>query len=146
MTIVGNIFLVLSSNSDNSTGNSSVFTQTLAEPLLLNNGVNYEVCLVDYEFPTPTPYTNKTINITADICVMSDINGNLDRYLGRTMINMPTLLQQEQIKIKNISQDWVRLSKTSFDKIDITIKDSDNVGVPSGNSSLTICIRQVEIY
>ena len=59
MSITGNLYLVLSSDNENSTGNASAFTQVLGQPLLLNNNANYEVCLVDFECPTPNPYTNK---------------------------------------------------------------------------------------
>lgn len=149
MTIVGNLYLVLSSDTLKSTGDASAYTQVLGEPIVLNSNANYEVCLVDFECPTPEPYTNNSIHITADICEMSDINGTLERFVGRSMVDMPTLLQKEELKIRNPTQEWVRLSKTSFDSVSITIKDDAGVAVPTGagkRSSVKLCIRQVPIY
>jgi hypothetical protein len=147
MSITGNLYLVLSSDNENSTGDASAFTQVLGQPLLLNNNANYEVCLVDFECPTPNPYTNKPVHITADICVMSDVNGSLERLVGRSMVDMPTPLEKEQLKVKSSTPEWVRLSKTSFENVSITIKDDSDVSVPVGSgkrSSLTLSIRAVQ--
>lgn len=146
MTIVGNIFLVLSSDNIKSTGDASAYTQVLGEPIILNSNANYEVCLVDFQCPTPNPYTNKPIHITADICETSDVNGTLERFVGRSMIDMPTSLQKEELKIRNPTQEFIRLSKTSFDSISITIKDDAGVDVPTGDgkrSTVKLCIREV---
>jgi len=145
--ISGNFYLVLSSDSLNSTGNATSFTQVLAESVILNNNRQYEVSLVDFECPTPNPYTNRPLHITADICVMSDVNGVLKRFIGRSMVDMPTPLEKEQFKVKSLTQEWIRLSKTTFSEVSITIEDDAGEQVPIGDgkhSSVTICIREVQ--
>jgi hypothetical protein len=80
---------------------------------------------------------------------MSDVNGTLERFVGRTMVDMPTSLQKEELKIRNPTQEWVRLSKTSFESVSITIKDDAGVSVPIGEgkrSSVKLCIREVPVY
>lgn len=143
--IDGNMYLVVSSDSGNSTGNANSFTQVLAEKVILNSNKQYEVSLVDFECPTPSVYANKQIHITADICVMSDINGVYERFAGKSMILVPTQLEQLQLQVINPVETWVRLYKTTFSEVSITIKDSAGVLVPSdGRSSITLCIRQVK--
>ena len=147
MDITGNLYIVLSSDNANSTGNASAFTQVLGEPIKLNSNAYYEVCLVDFECPTPNPYTNKPLHIIADICVMSDVNGSLERLVGRSMIDMPTPLEKGEVKVKSATPEWVRLTKTTFENVSITIKDDSGISVPVGDgkrSSLTLCIRVVQ--
>ena len=129
MALVQNLHLVLSSDSATSTGNAHTFTQTLAEEVSLNPANNYEICLVDFECPTSDPYTNKQLFVTADTCTMTDINGAYERFLGKSNQTLPTLL---------------KLFKTKFSEVVVTIKDSSGVSVPAvGRSSITMSIRQI---
>jgi hypothetical protein len=144
--INGTLNLVLSSDSPTSTGNASLFTQVLAEPVILNSNKRYEACLVDLECPTPNPYRNRQIHITADICIFSDVNGVYKRFLGKTMNPMPTPLEQEQLQVVVPIQNWVRLAVTTFNQVTITIKDDNDVSVPVGegkHSSISLLIREI---
>jgi hypothetical protein len=144
--INGTLNLVLSSDSSTSTGDASLFTQVLAERVILNSNKQYEACLIDLECPTPNPYTNRQIHVTADICVFSDINGVYKRFLGKTMTLLPTPLEQEQLQVINPVQNWVRLASTSFNEITVSLKDDNDVSVPVGSgkrSSVSLLIREV---
>ena len=144
--ISGSLTLVLSSDSLTSTGNASTFTQVLAERIILNSNKQYEACLVNLECPTPNPYVNRQIHVTADICVFSDVRGELKRFLGKTMTQMPTPLEQEQLQVVVGVQNFVPLAITTFNQITISLKDDNDVSVPVGEgkrSSVTLLIREV---
>lgn len=144
MALVEDIHLILSSDSPTSTGNANAFTQTLAEEVSLNPANNYEVCLIDSVCPTPDPHTNKQLLITADICTMTDVNGVYERFLGKSNQTLPTLLESENVFITQPTRVWVKLFKTKFSEVVVTIKDSSGVPVPAvGRSSVTLSIRQI---
>ena len=144
MSLVQDLHLVLSSDSATSTGNSHTFTQSLAEEVSLNPNNTYEVCLVDFECPTSDPYTNKQLFVTADICVMTDVNGVYERFVGKSNQTLPTLLESSQVFVTKPTKMWVKLFKTTFSQVAITIKDSSGLSIPSvGRSSVTLSIRQV---
>jgi hypothetical protein len=144
MALVQDIHLVLSSDSATSTGNAHTFTQTLAEEVSLNPANNYEVCLVDAECPTPDPYTNKQLFITADICTMTDVNGVYQRFLGKSIQPLPTLLESQKVFITQPTQVFAKLFKTKFSEVAITIKDASGLSIPAvGSSSVTLSIRQI---
>jgi len=145
--INGTLNLVLSSDSATSTGSAATFTQILAERIILNSNKQYEACLVDLECPTPNPYVNRQIHATADICVFSDVAGVYKRFLGKTMTQIPTPLEQEQLQVVNPVQNWVRLASTTFSEITISLKDDIGISVPVGDgkrSSVSLCIREVQ--
>lgn len=145
--ITGSLNLVLSSDSQTSTGNASTFTQVLAQRVILNSNKEYEVCLVDLECPTPNPYTNRQIHVTADICDFSDVNGVYKRFVGKTMSQLPTPLEQEQLQVVLAVQNFVPLAVTTFNEVTITLKDDNNVSVPvddNKRSSVSLLIREVQ--
>ena len=144
MALVQNLHLVLSSDSATSTGNAHTFSQSLAEQVSLNPANNYEVCLVDMECPSSDPYTNKQLFVTADICTMTDVNGAYERFLGKSNQTLPTLLESGKVFVTKPTKMWVKLFKTTFSEVAVTIKDSSGVSVPAvGSSSITLSIRQI---
>jgi hypothetical protein len=75
---------------------------------------------------------------------MTDVNGAYERFLGKSNQTLPTLLESSQVFVTKPTKMWVKLFKTKFSEVVVTIKDSSGVSVPAvGRSSVTLSIRQV---
>lgn len=138
------LHIVLNSDDDNSVGNSSNFTTTLANEVILNAFNSWEVAVLAVSYPTANPYTNKAIYVESDIADFSYVGGNKKKIIFKTTQNQTTPLESEMTHIIPQTPNWIKMSKTKFSDINIKIVDSEDVYVPiTQPSSVTLSIRRV---
>ena len=143
MTDSERMYIVLRSDDPASIGNSFNFTTTLSNTINLNYNLNYELAVISGSYPTPEPYTNKSVHFLCDLVDYSYVGGVKQQLIHKTNVYQKTAIQQEITHFEISNPVFFRMNKRTFNTIKIEVQDEDGTIVPLGQTSCVLYIRPV---